>query len=236
VLAVVLFFTLYTLSAVATPPRETEHHYEIIGWMWWWEVRNADMGIATANELYIPVGEPVRLTITSGDVIHSFWIPQLHGKMDAIPGRANEFWIQADEPGIYRGLCAEFCGLQHANMHFILVAVPPDEYEAWVQRESAPASEPQDELSRLGQEVFMTNQCHFCHQVRGTEAVGQLGPDLTHFGSRLTLGAGIRENNRGNLGGWIADPQHPKPGNNMPRIRLESDQLQALLAYLESLE
>jgi cytochrome c oxidase subunit II len=236
VIAIVLLFTLYTLSVTATPQSESEHHYEIYGWMWWWEVRNADLGIATANELYIPVGEPVRLTITSGDVIHSFWVPQLQGKMDAIPGRTNEFWLQADEPGIYRGICAEFCGLQHANMHFILVAVSPEEYQAWVERESADAQQPQDEMAAQGFAVFMNNQCHFCHQVRGTEATGQVGPDLTHFGSRLTLGAGIRENNRGNLAGWISDPQHLKPGNNMPRIRLDSEDLQALLAYLESLE
>jgi cytochrome c oxidase subunit II len=236
ILAVVLFFTLYTLRATATPPRDSDHYYEIIGWMWWWEVRNPDLGISTANELYIPVGEPVRLRITSGDVIHSFWIPQMHGKMDAVPGRANEFWVQADEPGIYRGICAEFCGLQHANMQFILVAVPMEEYESWVERESSDALPPQDEMAAQGFAVFMNNQCHFCHQVRGTEATGQIGPDLTHFGSRLTLGAGIRENNRGNLGGWISDPQHLKPGNNMPRIRMESEELQALLAYLESLQ
>jgi cytochrome c oxidase subunit II len=236
ILAIVMLFTMYTLSVTATPQRQSNHYYEIFGWMWWWEVRNPDLGIRTANELYIPVGEPVRLRITSGDVIHSFWIPQLHGKMDAVPGRSNEFWVQADEPGIYRGICAEFCGLQHANMQFVLVAVPPEEYESWVERESADAQVPEDGLAAQGFDVFMNNQCHFCHQIRGTEAVGQIGPDLTHFGSRLTLAAGIRENNPGNLGGWISDPQHLKPGNMMPRIRLDSEELQALIAFLQSLE
>jgi cytochrome c oxidase subunit II len=236
ILVIVLFFTLRSLAATAKPPVLSDIEVEIVGWTWFWEVRYPHENFATANEMYIPVGTPVLLRLTSADVIHSFWVPQLHGKMDLIPGRTNTFWIQADEPGIYRGICAEFCGAQHARMQFMVVAVSEEEYIEWANRQSQPAADPQNELVARGRAVFETNDCAFCHTVRGTQANGQLGPDLTHVGSRLTLGAGTLVNNRGNLAGWIVDPQHAKPGNLMPRTNLPSEDLQALLAFMESLE
>lgn len=209
---------------------------EVIGHRWWWEVRYPEEGIVAANEIHIPVGRPVEVHLTSRDVIHSFWAPQLAGKMDLTPGDTNSIWIQADEPGVFRGLCAEFCGLQHANMQFVVVAEEEGDFGAWLERERQPAPEPQDETTRTGQQVFLGSSCVYCHTVRGTNATGELGPDLTHLASRLTLAAGILDNNRGNLAGWIIDPQHLKPGNLMPPTNLSGPELQALLAYLESLE
>ena len=207
----------------------------VVGKMWWWEVSYPEQGIVTANEIHIPAGEQVRLELESTDVVHSLWVPNLNGKRDMIPGITNEFWLEADEPGVYRGQCAEYCGLQHANMVLNVVAHPPDEFRQWMA-ERQPADEvPADpELSR-GHRVFQSSGCAACHAVRGTAATGKGGPDLTHFGSRLTV-AGIVPNNRGNLAGWIADPHAIKPGVKMPRTYLHADDLLALTSYLESLK
>jgi cytochrome c oxidase subunit II len=244
ILTIVLVFTLRSLSTTAQPPEEAVVEIEVIGRQWFWDVFYVSENFATANEIHIPVGQPVLLRLTSADVIHSFWVPQLHGKIDLLPGHTNTFWIRADEPGIYRGLCAEFCGLQHARMHFIVVAEPEEEYNRWVERQSQPvfpavatdAADAQDERILRGQEVFINGQCAFCHTIRGTDADGKLGPDLTHFASRQTIAAGTLANNRGNLGAWIANPQHIKPGNLMPDSDLSSEDLLAVLAFLESLE
>jgi cytochrome c oxidase subunit II len=227
--------SIYGHISLASPDIPPAVRIEVIGHRWWWEVHYLDEGLITANEIHIPVGEPVEFHLTSRDVIHSFWIPQLAGKLDMNPGQTNSMWLQADEAGIYRGICAEFCGLQHARMQFMVVAESREDYEAWVERELQPAPEPDTDLAFQGQQVFMETTCHFCHTVRGTNASGEVGPDLTHIASRLTLAAGSLQNNRGNMGGWIMDPQSLKPGVLMPPTDLTGEELQALLAYLDTL-
>lgn len=209
---------------------------EVVGNRWWWEVRYPDHGIISANELHIPTGEPVRLHLTSEDVIHSFWVPELAGKRDTVPGRETTLSFTADEPGVYRGRCAEFCGIQHANMDFVVVAHQPGEFDDWVDRTSQPALEPDTAAQKRGREVFMDVGCAGCHTIRGTPASGQVGPDLTHFGSRRTIGAGAAPNTRGHLGGWVTDAQSIKPGNLMPPQDIPGEKLPDLLDYLESLE
>lgn len=236
ILAIFLFFNLRTLNALASPDTPPTVTIEVVGRQWWWEVRYPDEGITTANEIHIPVGQPVQIRLTSADVIHSFWIPQLHGKIDMNPGQLNSMWLQADEPGVYRGICAEFCGIQHARMQFLVIAAPPEGFQTWLERERRPAPAPTAENIRRGQQVFLGSACVYCHTVRGTNATGNLGPDLTHVASRRTIAAGTLENNRGNMAGWIADPQHLKPGNLMPPTVLRGPDLQALLDYLETLQ
>ena len=213
---------------------------EIIGHQWWWEVRYVDpdpsRGFTTANELRMPVGRPVIVKATSRDVIHSFWVPNLHGKIDLIPGRINSYWLQADQPGEFRGQCAEFCGLQHAKMAFMVVAEPPERFEAWAEAYRRPAPPPATPELQRGEQVFLQTQCVVCHTIRGTGAWGRAGPDLTRIGARRTIAAGTLPNNRGNLAGWIVDPQGVKPGNFMPPTSLDAGSLQALVAYLESLK
>jgi cytochrome c oxidase subunit 2 len=236
VLTVVFGSTVATLRALATPEIPPENVVHVNGRQWWWEVSYPFFQFETANEIHIPVGEPVQIVLDAEDVIHSFWVPMLHGKLDLVPGQTNRFWIQADEAGEYWGVCAEYCGTQHAKMAFVVIAEERAAYDAWVARQIEPAAQPADDLARVGLDVFLTQGCLECHNVRGTQATGNLGPDLTHLASRLMLASGTVENNTGNLGGWVADPQHIKPGAYMPATDLTGDQLQALLAYLESLE
>lgn len=209
---------------------------EVIGHQWWWEVYYPEHHVTTANEIHIPAGRAVRLKLTSGDVIHSFWVPRLNGKMDLVPGKTNTFWIQADAPGVFRGQCAEFCGVQHAKMAMLVIAEPEDAFAAWVAAQQEPAPRTLTPLMEAGQQVFLSSSCVYCHTVRGTNASGQLGPDLTHLASRRTIGAGILPNTKGHLAGWIVNAQAIKPGNLMPPMYLEPDDLQALLAYLAALE
>lgn len=206
----------------------------ITGKQWWWQVSYPDAQIVTANEIHVPVGVPIRLTVTSEDVIHSFWVPQVAGKVDVIPGRFNTITIQVNEPGTYRGLCSEFCGLQHARMHLFLVARPPADFEEWLRGQQQPAALPTDPLAEQGRQV-LERDCGRCHAVRGTTADGRAGPDLTHVMSRGTLGAGLHQNTRANLDGWVADPQAMKVGNLMPSPDLSEADLRAVLAYLELL-
>lgn len=212
--------------------------YEItvIGHQFWWEVHYPDAGVVTANEIHIPAETTVRVRLESADVIHSFWVPQLAGKIDMIPGQTTELLIDADEPGTYLGYCAEFCGVQHARMRFLVVAQPEAEFDAWLAHQATDATPPDTEAARRGAETFAQVGCAACHSVRGTDATGTLGPDLTHVASRTTLGAATVPNDRGQLGGWIVDPQAVKPGNLMPPTPLTSEQLLDLIAYLESLE
>src|SRR3954468_2307700 len=219
---------------------EKAHILKIIGHQWWWEVRyEADsphQSFVTANEIRIPTGEPVRLELESADVIHSFWVPSLTGKMDLIPGQKNELQFTAKTPGIYRGQCAEFCGAQHAHMAFTVKAMPADEYKRWRDHQNQSAPSPSDPLSIRGEQLFRGRGCGLCHTIRGTLAGGQFGPDLTHIASRETIAAGTLPQNSGNLAAWIADPQHIKPGNLMPKMSLRSDELIAILHYLEQLQ
>jgi cytochrome c oxidase subunit 2 len=213
---------------------------EVTGNQWWWRVRyvndNPGLILDTANEIHIPVGRPVMIRGMSNDVIHSFWVPNLHGKRDLIPSRITTEWIQADSPGVYRGQCSEFCGLQHAHMALWVIADPKDKFDAWMRQQLQPAVSPSDPTKQRGQQVFMNHACVFCHTIRGTTAAGQVAPDLTHFGSRRSLAAGTLPNTKGNLGGWITDPQSIKPGNHMATIAVNSEDLQPLLEYIESLK
>jgi cytochrome c oxidase, subunit II len=213
---------------------------KVTGQQWWWQVEYEDpqpsRTFTTANEIHIPVGEPVRLKLESSDVIHSFWVPSLIGKTDNIPGRQNVLELQADREGIYRGQCAEFCGWQHAHMGVLIIAKPKAEFESWRNQQIASASPASDDERKRGEQVFFTSPCIMCHSIRGTSAGGKVGPDLTHVGSRLTLAAGTLQNTRGNLAAWIVDPQRIKPGANMPLIQVEPRDLNALVSYLEGLK
>ncbi|WP_246388794.1 cytochrome c oxidase subunit II [Microvirga mediterraneensis] len=214
---------------------------EVIGEQYWWRVRYPEEGgrpeFATANELVVPVGQPVTVAVTAADVIHSFWIPNLGGKIDMIPGRINRLNFTAERPGIYRGVCAEFCGDQHARMAFDVVALEPAAFGAWRAAQAKPAREPDIPFLTRGRELFRAAGCGSCHVVRGTEAQGAFGPDLTHVGSRRTIGAGQFPNNVGTLAGWIANTQHIKPGVRMPSYgSFTGEDLRALASYLESLK
>ncbi|HEV3484293.1 MAG TPA: cytochrome c oxidase subunit II, partial [Vicinamibacterales bacterium] len=187
----------------------------VTGYQWWWKVEyphsDPSQHFTTANELHLPVGRPVAVRLQSADVIHSFWVPNLHGKMDLIPGRENWIWIQADTPGVYRGQCAEFCGLQHAHMSLVVIAESSDQYEQWAHAQRQPAAPPTTPQQSRGLNIVERGPCAMCHAIRGTIAGAVFGPDLTHFASRSTIGAGTAPNTRGYLAGWIADPQQLKP-------------------------
>jgi cytochrome c oxidase subunit 2 len=239
ILVLTFAFTIATENATAAPPTNATMTIHVIGHRWWWEARYLEnsgdsSGVVTANEIHVPAGRPVRLELTSDDVIHSFWIPQLAGKTDVIPGQRNIAWIQAERPGMYRGACTEYCGLQHANMASFVVAQSPADFARWLEEQRAAATAPTG-AAAAGLTVFETSACASCHAIRGTSAVGRIGPDLTHLGSRATIAAGTLQNTPGNLAGWIANPQSIKPGTVMPTVPLRSRDLQALLAYLGTL-
>lgn len=236
ILIAVTIVTLDVMADLDSPPEEPAQTVEVIGWMWWWEVRYPGTDAVTANEIHIPAGETIELVVSASDVIHTFWVPEIHGKIDMFPGKENTMWIKADEPGVYRGQCAEFCGIQHTFMAKLLIVHEPDEFQAWLEREAQPAIEPTEPETIRGQEVFMENQCRFCHAIRGTDAVGNVGPDLTHIMSRQTLGAVAIPNSLGNLAAWTADPHEFKPGVKMPPVNFGGEDFQALIAYLASLE
>ncbi|HEY3740554.1 MAG TPA: cytochrome c oxidase subunit II [Bryobacteraceae bacterium] len=227
-----------TVSASTAPPGSLP--IEVTGAQWWWKIRytNDDPRriFATANEIHIPVGRPVAIRGGSDDVIHSFWVPSLQGKRDLIPGHTTVEWLQADKPGEYRGQCAEFCGLQHAHMAFWVVAETPDQFNAWFDHQLQPAAEPADDQTKRGQDIFLKSGCVLCHAIRGTNAGAQIGPDLTHFGGRKTIAAGTLPNTKGNLAGWIADPQNIKPGTHMATVPIQPAEMQPLIDYLESLK
>ncbi|PWC36095.1 cytochrome c oxidase subunit II [Azospirillum sp. TSO35-2] len=219
---------------------KAELEIEVTAKQWWWQVKYNDpvpsRSFETANEIRLPVGVPVRIVLKSQDVIHSFWVPNLHGKTDLIPGRVNETTLVADREGRFRGQCAEFCGFQHANMALDVVAMPRDRFDAWRESQLSPAAAPADDLARQGQQVFLSAACVMCHTIHGTTAASRVGPDLTHVASRPSLAAGTLPYSKGNLAGWIADPQRIKPGNQMPITSLSPDQLQGVVAYLDSLK
>jgi len=208
---------------------------EVTGHQWFWEVRYPGTRAVTANEIHIPARTRVNLVAKTDDVIHSIWIPRLNRKIDTIPGHPNRILLYADEPGRYRGQCAEFCGLQHAHMAMYVFADPPDRFRAWLRNMQRPEPAPSGPSERSGERTFMDGQCASCHTIRGTPARGDIGPDLTHLRSRTTL-AGLTIPNRGGyLLRWIRNPQHFKPGNKMPALGLSDRQLQKLVTYLEGL-
>jgi cytochrome c oxidase subunit 2 len=210
---------------------------EVIGEQWWWRVTYGGANpFASANEIAIPVGRPIEFILKAADVIHSFWVPSLGGKVDMIPGRTTQLRITAERPGIYRGQCAEYCGGPHALMAFEVIAMPPAEYDAWLARQSAPARAPSNDTEQRGQSLFVSAGCGACHAVRGTPAVGVIGPDLTHFGSRRSVGIDTLRLSADNVTRFVANGQQIKPGNRMPEFRIFSaDEHAALAAYLLSL-
>ncbi|HZP86154.1 MAG TPA: cytochrome c oxidase subunit II [Burkholderiales bacterium] len=240
---VVLFlcaiWMLAALAAVSSPPTAPAFKIEVTGNQWWWSVRylgnTPSNTFVTANEIHIPVGEPVRIDLIGGDVIHSFWVPKLAGKTDTIPGQTNQMWLQADQPGTYRGQCTEYCGVQHAHMGFIVVAEPRAQFEAWRANQLAAAPQPTSDLEKSGLHVFQA-RCGACHAVRGSDAAGILGPDLTHVMSRSTLAAATWPNGPGRIAGWIMGAQSIKPGCRMPQLSMQGNEMGALLAYLKTLQ
>jgi cytochrome c oxidase subunit 2 len=214
---------------------------EVVAEQWWWRVRYLDARgrrtFETANEIRIPVGRPVELRLATADVIHSFWVPSLAGKLDMIPGRVNTMWVEAEQAGTFRGQCAEYCGGAHALMAFHVVAEPEAVFAAWRARQERPAPAPAKPDAQRGRELFVTQGCGLCHHVAGTPAAGSFGPDLSHVGGRLYVVSGLLPNHRGSLAAWIASAQHLKPENRMPSYRnLPGDDLRALAAWLEGLE
>jgi cytochrome c oxidase subunit II len=224
--------TLVSLEALA--PRPAAFTVQVISHQWWWEVRYPAHDVVTANELRLPVGQPVRLELTSPDVIHSLWVPPLHGKVDHVPGRVNTLTVEAARPGRHHGLCAEYCGLHHAHMTLTVVTEPEEDFDAWIAAQRGPARPPVSPQEQDGARTFL-QLCAACHTVRGTEARGPHGPDLTHVGSRERLAAGLLSNTRENLARWIADPQALKPRVQMPTFPLPPAAIEALAAYLGSL-
>jgi cytochrome c oxidase subunit 2 len=240
VIVLALTFLSYASQRKLYAKSDAKVKIEVTGHQWWWELRydepSPHQSFTTANEIYIPVGEPVRLKLQSTDVIHSFWVPSLHGKMDLIPGQTNDLQFVAARPGVYRGQCAEFCGLQHAKMGVLIVALPRSEYDAWRAKQIQAAQTPAEPQRQKGQQVFLTNSCVMCHTIRGTPAGSRVGPELTHLASRRYLAAGTLPFTRGNLASWIVDPHGSKPGVNMPVNRLAPDDLEPLVSYLAGLQ
>jgi cytochrome c oxidase subunit 2 len=233
---VLSFFATRTLNVAG----DDDLTIKVRGLQWWWGLEYfasaPDRRFETANEIHIPVGRNVRLQLEGLDVIHSFWVPSLAGKQDLIPGRPNELTIRAERAGVYRGQCAEFCGLQHAHMAFFVVAEEQQSFDEWARSQRENAAGPSDPEVTAGQQAFVTKQCAACHAIRGTAANGTTGPDLTHVGGRKYIAAGLLETTRGSLAAWIADPQTLKPGNNMPLVPLNADELRSISAYLASLK
>lgn len=229
-------------TAGLTPPRAPgEAIITVTARLWWWEVRYRDpsrgLDVVLANEIRLPVGRAVTLGLTSDDVIHSFWVPALAGKVDMLPGRVHQLRLQADRAGVFRGQCAEFCGEQHARMAVHVVAMPPDAYERWLAAQARPAEPPHDPVARRGAQVFAEQRCSTCHSVRGLGPIASIGPDLTHLGSRLHLAAGTLPMSPAALREWLAHPQRVKPGVRMPSYeRLDAASLDALAAFLAQLQ
>jgi len=235
---VVLFAVTVGSLPVTTPAKASDDGALKIGVtarQWFWDVDYPAAGFRTANEIHIPVGETVDVELTSIDVVHSFWVPQLNRKLDAFPGRRSTLRLKATRPGSFLGECAEFCGLEHARMGFVVIAQPRAEFTAWLAAQRAPPAVPANDAATRGQQVLLGSSCVYCHTIAGTNASGTIGPDLSHVASRARIVAAVMDNTPGNLAGWILDPQHVKPGTQMPATRLDGRDLQALLAYLGTL-
>jgi cytochrome c oxidase subunit 2 len=238
VLAACTVWTLFVLGEVMHPASPPQLTLQVTAHQWWWEVRYLDpiagRVFTTANEIHIPTGQPVRVILSSPDVIHAFWVPKLAGKMDVIPGVTNVAWIQAASPGRYRGQCAEFCGLQHARMAFFVTAESPAVFNAWRDAQLAPPSTPAAPEAAKGSALFAA-RCASCHTISGTPAGGIVGPELSHLASRATLAAGTIPNDTRHLTAWIADPAAIKPGVLMPKVPMTPAERAQVVAYLQSL-
>lgn len=233
ILAVLAVDTVRTTRLLDVSATQEDEQIEVVGYQYWWGVSYPKEGVVTANEIHVPVDRPIAVGLTSADVIHAFWVPQLAGKLDMIPGQHNVLRFTAHRTGVFRGECSQYCGLQHAHMDFLVFVDSASDFAAWVAHNASPAPTPSDAEQLLGQQVFTREACAGCHTIRGTSAAGIRAPDLTHFGSRTTIGAGTVPNTVGNLGGWISNSQSIKPGDLMPPLTLEPNELNALIAYLE---
>nr|CAD6438776.1 cytochrome c oxidase subunit II [Rhizobium sp. Q54] len=233
-------FFLMGFGGQTVSPADDSLRIEVVGERWWWRVTYRDPSgrrIASANEIRLPVGRPVEVALTSADVIHSFWVPRLAGKLDMIPGRTNLMTLEMSEPGMSRGQCAEYCGGAHALMSFYVIGMPEEEFEAWLDHAADEGAIPAEEAGVQGYALFLASGCGGCHTVRGTEADGEIGPDLTHVGGRHSLAAGVLTNDRASFAAWLRNSQHIKPENLMPPYEIFSeDQLLQLASYLEQLE
>jgi cytochrome c oxidase subunit 2 len=232
VLAVVFVLVIQTMRTVdAAEP--SAQPLRVIGHQWWWEVSYPSAQVIAANELHVPVGAPIQISLESVDVIHSFHVPQFGWMQDTVPGKTNQMSVLVNRPGVYDGTCNQYCGLQHAWMRIRVIAEPVDQFNTWVQQQSQPVAP----TGSRGEQVFLQNTCVACHAIRGLQATGRVGPDLTHFGSRATLGTGVATNTGPNLQQWIRNPQAIKPGVLMPAFgNLTAADLTALVDYLESLK
>lgn len=240
VLCVLMGYTVVRSAQLTRTPPADALVVSVTGKMWWWEVRYRlpdGTEVVLANEIHIPVNRPVVVGLSSTDVIHSFWVPQLGGKMDMVPGRTNQLVLQATVPGVYRGQCAEYCGEQHARMAMHVVAHTPADFDAWLAAQAQPARAPISPLAERGRAAFITQRCTACHTVRGVAEEGRLGPDLTHVGSRLHLGAGTLRNDATAMQKWIAHVQQVKPGARMPSYGAhDKAQIEAMAAWLGGLQ
>lgn len=222
--------------ALANPPADPNTvEIKVIGHQWWWEFQYPKEKITAANEVHIPTGRVIRFKVTSVDVIHSFWVPRLGGKMDANPGRVTDLWLKADEPGVYYGQCAELCGPSHGRMLFRVIAHSPGDYDAWVNSRKNANNKAQDTLAQNGEKIF-GQRCRTCHTIDGTAYQGRVGPNLTAYGYQQTIGGGIMENTNETLAAWISNPQSVKPGTKMPNLQLKKDEVDSLVAFLKGLK
>ena len=235
VLTVVLVATVRTMRALSDSAPDDAVRVEVVGHRWWWEIRYPDSGVVSANELHMPVGRAVEVSLTSADVIHGLWVPALGGKLDLLPDRTNVMVLQADEPGEHRTQCAEFCGMQHALMRLLVVVHPDGGFESWVERNAQDAAVASDPGFEVARRLFAEAGCASCHTVRGTDANGATGPDLTHVASREMIGAGATAWTRENALAWISEPQDLTPGIDMPAWTRSDEELETLLDYLMGL-
>ena len=239
-LFIMMIGSFVTSHALGSMNRETAYTIDVYGHQWWWEVHypndEPNKTVDTANEIHVPVGVPIRIHGTSRDVIHSFWAPNVQGKRDLMPGYDTDVIMQIDQPGRWRGQCAEYCGEQHAHMSFYMVADSGPQFQQWLSQQAQSSVSPSTPQTVHGQQVFLTHACVMCHTIRGTPAGSRVGPDLTHLASRATIAAGMLPNSIGNLGGWILNAQSIKPGCRMPPNQMTGSELQDLLAYLETLK
>lgn len=228
--------TVATIINLSRKPSGDVLEVKVTAHQWWWAYEYTDLRVVTANELHIPVGKPVFITLESDDVIHSFWVPRLAGKQDVVPGRTNTMTIEASEPGRYPGQCTEYCGLSHANMRLLVVAESPEDFDDWVSRQRLPADSPADALAGEGENLFLSGACAGCHTINGTSAQGKVGPDLTHVAGRSVFAGAMFDLNSENLAKWLRDPPGVKPGSRMPNLGLSEGEIEALIAYLETLK
>lgn len=239
-IVVTLFvLALQNMMVLDTPPAaaaDNQMTIKVIGHQFWWEYQYPDQHIVTATDLVVPVGTVVNLELTSGDVIHSFWVPQINGKTDAFPNHINKTWIQVDTPGVYSGQCAELCGPSHANMRVVVIAKTPEDFAQWVKEQQAAPAEPTEALAQQGKSVFEAGACIGCHTINTTAAQGKVGPNLTHVGSRTSIAGGTLTNTDGNLKRWLTNPPLVKSGSVMPNLNLSRQEIEALAAYLQSLK